>query len=350
MSGVRRAGGNQRTLRLSGPSMSKLRSVVSRALSGLAVAAQVACARGSRADGAGSVGPGEAAGTEAPELARSEPTPPDAATELARARLLHALALAEGDAAEQARARFALAEAYAIAAAGLDVARFDLQDQRVAGSARPDLERREAELLAQQQAWLDAAAHEYAELLRATDPTAVELRPRARYGLADVERRRGDRRAMHDALVTLVHDDPTHSLASAALVALADEAFEGGRLEEARSLYEQVVVRGGDERYYARYKLGWVALALDDAQAALAHWTSVATETRMDPRQRALAENAAKDCVIAYARVGRPEKARAFFRHIDPTQADRLVRRLAETYEHEGRSEDAARALGSTGP
>lgn len=329
-----------------------LQSFAIRLASCLALAAPVACGRGSRAEGTVPVAPTEAAHAEAPELGGTEPLPQDATAALARAQARQAFVLVHGDAAEQARARFALAEAYADAAAQLDLVRFDLQAERSTGSpsAPPELARREAELDAQQQAWLDAAALEYAEVLRATDPVALELRARAWYGVADVERRRGDPAAMHDALVALVHDAPTHPLASTALLALADEAFAANRLEQARSLYEQVLVLGGDEQHYARYKLGWVAFGLDDAAAALAHWTAVATVARSVPQLHALAENAAKDCVSAYARVGRPEKARAFFNRIDPKQADRLVRRLAETYEQEGRSEDAARALGFAAP
>jgi tetratricopeptide (TPR) repeat protein len=334
--------------------MVAMQSVVSGRAWCLALVGLLACGRASRGDE--SVAPGQtagqtghgAAGAEVSAVTSSgQPASPEAVVE--HAQRLHAHALAEGDAAEQARARFALAEAYVSATADLDVARFDLQAQRAAEPARslPDLDRSEAELVARQAAWLEAAAIEYAEVIRATDPTAVELRPQARYGLADVERRRGNHTAMHDALVALVRDHPTHPLTALAFAMLADEAFEDGRFEAARELYEKVIVLGGDQQHYARYKLGWVALNLDDGQGALAHWVRVATEARADPRQRALVESALADCVIAYARVGRPERARTFFNHIDPSRTDELLRRLAELYRREGRPEDAARALGT---
>jgi tetratricopeptide (TPR) repeat protein len=268
--------------------------------------------------------------------------------DVARARMRLELALADGDAAEQVRARFALAETCAGAAVRLLLARVELDEERLAGPAgpRPDLEPRDAELAAQQQAWRDAAATEYAEVLRSTDPAAVELRPRARYGLAEIQRGRGEHEAAHDSLVALVHDDPAHPLAAAALVQLADEAFAAGRLEESRALYEQVLVHRTDERHYARYKLGWIALNLDDGAAALAHFTAVIGEAGANPRYRTLVENAARDCVLAYARVGRPERARDFFARLDPPNAEKLVQRLARIYEDEGRPEDAARALG----
>jgi tetratricopeptide (TPR) repeat protein len=347
--------GNLRAGRLSEPSMAVVRSVPWLAAS-VALIGLLACERASRGGDAGSVAPGQsaedaghgAAGVEASPVTGSEqPASPEAVVE--HARRLHANALAEGDAAEQARARFALAEAYVSAAAGLDVARFDLQAERAADPARSlaDLERSEAELVARQAAWLEAAAIEYAEVIRATDPTALELRPQARYWLADLERRRGNRTAMNDALVVLVRDHPTHPLVASAYAMLADEAFEDGRFEAARELYEKVVVLGSDHKHYARYKLGWVAFNLDDGQGALAHWVSVATEARADPRQQALVESAVSDCVIAYARVGRPERARAFFNHLDPSRTDELLRRLAEIYRQEGRPDDAARALGT---
>lgn len=293
--------------------------------------------------------PAPAAEEEPATWLSASPVDPTASEEdVARARMRLELALADDDAAEQVRARFALAEVYAGAAVRLVLARVELDEARLAGPAGPraDLERRDAELEAQQQAWRDAAATEYAEVLRSSDPAAAPLRPRARYGLADIQRGRGEHEAAHDSLVMLVHDDPSHPLAAAALLQLADDAFAAGRLEESRALYEQVLVHRTDERHYARYKLGWVALNLADGEAALAHFMAVIGEAGADPRYRTLVENAARDCVLAYARVGRPERARDFFARIDPPNAEALVQRLARLYEDEGRPEDAARALG----
>jgi tetratricopeptide (TPR) repeat protein len=277
-------------------------------------------------------------------------SPEDLAAEIDRAQWLHTAMQTDGDGAEQARARFALAEAYMKAASGIGVLRFDLTEQRLAEPSRPrpDLDRLDAELAAQQATWLEHAAREHAEVIRSTDPAAVELRPRARHGLAEVQHRQGDRAAMLRTLRALVHDDPSHPLASSAWLQLADAAFEDQRLDEARALYEQVLVLGTDDRLYARYKLGWVALNLDDGQAALEHWAAVAREGREDPRQRTLAENAARDCVLAYARVGRPERAKAFFDRLDPEHAPLLLQKLVSLYEDEGRPDEAARVLGGS--
>jgi lipopolysaccharide biosynthesis regulator YciM len=73
---------------------------------------------------------------------------------------------------------------------------------------------------------------------------------------------------------------------------------------------------------------------------------AVATEARGDPRHEALVRSAAQDCVRAYARVGRPERARDFFRRVDPARAELLVQHLVEIYEQEGRPQDAARVRG----
>ena len=304
-----------------------------------------ACGRASRGAGEGTATPGPSDDPAAASASREH----ELVAELERAKQQHARSRAKGDAAERARAAFALAEAHASAAAGLYTEVFDLREQGAADpSRRAELERRAAELALEQRAWLDAAVVAYTEVIRSDDPAAVELRPRARFGQADAERLRGNHAAIHDALVALVHDHPTHPLASPALVVLADEAFEAVRLAEAQSLYEQVLVLRGPERHYARYKLGWVALDLDDAQAALAHWAGVVSEAGADPQQRALAEAAARDCVLAYAKAGRPELARAFFTRLDPSQADALLQRLADFYRQEGRPEDAAKVLGTT--
>jgi len=306
----------------------------------------VGCGRASR-------GAGEATSVpDAPEAqVASSATSEQAAleTELERTQQRHTGALAEGDAAERARATFELAEAHASAAYGLYAVVYELYELRLGNpTRRSELDLRVAELEAQQRAWLDAAALEYAEVIRTDEPAAVALRSRARHGLAEVERSRGNPVAMHDLLVALLHDDPTHPLASSARMTLADEAFQAQRFAEAQSLYEQVIALHGDEQHYAHYKLGWIALNVDDGQAALGHFTAVVREAGADPRQHALVEAATKDCVLAYARVGRPERARAFFMHLDPGRTDALLQRLAEIYRQEGRLDDAARAVGAS--
>lgn len=306
----------------------------------------VACGRASREGGQASSPPRDPEPQAAAAAAFASRELDELDAEIERAQQQYERALAGDDVAELARTRFALAEAHLGAAMDLWEALYLLDEQRAADpTRRAELDRREAELRAQQRAWLDAAAPGYAEVIRTDDPAAVELRPRARYGLSMVERERNDPAAVHDALVALVHDDPEHPLASPALLTLGDEAFADQRLAEAQALYERVIALGDDERHYARYKLGWVALNLDDSPGALAHWTHVIRDGGADPRQRSLVEMATKDCVRVYARVGRPEAARAFFTRIDPSRAAAMLQWLVEIYDQEGRPEDAARAL-----
>ena len=110
--------------------MGPLQSFAIRLASCLVLAVPVACGRGSRAEGTGSVDPTAAARAAAAraEAARAEasglPSQQDTAAALARAQALQAFMLAEGDAADRARARFELAEAYANAVAQLDLVRF----------------------------------------------------------------------------------------------------------------------------------------------------------------------------------------------------------------------------------
>jgi tetratricopeptide (TPR) repeat protein len=321
------------------------RSIAWRIASCVLLLGLVACGRASRGGGEATSAPrdpdGQAAAFASTKL-------DELVAEVDRAQQGYASALAGDDVAELARARFALAEAHSGAALDLWEVLYDLDEQRTADpTQRSELDLREAELRAQQRAWFDAAALGYAEVIRIDDPAAVELRPRAQYGLSWTERERGNPAAMHDALVALLHDHPEHPLASPALLTLGDEAFEGQRFAEAQALYERAVLLGEDERHYARYKLGWIALNLDDGQTALAHWMHVIREGGADPRQRSLVETAAMDCVLAYARVGRPELARELFIRIDPSRAAAMLQRLVEIYQREGRPEDAARALGT---
>lgn len=262
-----------------------------------------------------------------------------------RIELLHALQ-AHGTSGDRARATFELAELYVDQAHRIDEARFTLDESR---SQQPDhvdpaLDDRDAELVSRQVSLFDDAARSYGDVLRSTDPIAIELHPQARHMLAYVQGRLGERALMLDTLRELVAAYPTHPLARAAWLMLADAAFDEQRFDDAHRQYEQVIRLDGPGRdhLYARYKLGWLAFNGDDAAMALEHWTAVVRGAGSDPVERTLADAAMKDCVLAYSRVGRPEAAKAFFLQIAPAHAPELLRALARRYIDDGRPEDAA--------
>ncbi len=270
---------------------------------------------------------------------------PDTDAGLAREIQLHMLRLEHRDPAERSRARMDLADAYVRRAGRAAMARFEL-DERSSSATEPEraaIARQHTELQAQRDQWLAKAAAAYETVLESSDSAAIERHTEARFGLADVRSQQGDPVAAHELLLSLVHEDPEHALVSPALLMLGDEAFAEQRLQEAQALYERVVQSGASRHQaYARYKLGWIAINLDHAQVALEHWTWVVTESRSHPDRAELGKAAAKDCVLAYARVGRPEVAAAFFSRLYPERSHDLLQRLAQRYLDDGRPDAAA--------
>ncbi|MCA9652853.1 MAG: tetratricopeptide repeat protein [Myxococcales bacterium] len=215
-------------------------------------------------------------------------------------------------------------------------------------AARERFDAREQEIQGERDDFLERAVAEYREVLAASGPLALRLRAEARYGLAgllEVQHRPVEAMAL---LEQLIRDDPEHPLATAARLTLGDRAFEEQRIDDARAAYRAVMEAGKpNERLYARYKLGWISLNTDDPQDALEQWTQVVLEGRVIPEGEVLARQAARDCVLAYLQVGRPEQAGVFFSRLHPELASALLQKLAQRYRDEGRPDDAAMVLGA---
>jgi tetratricopeptide (TPR) repeat protein len=258
---------------------------------------------------------------------------------------LHQLRLEHRDPAEHVRARMDLADAYLQRAERAEARRFELGEERfdARDARRAELDRRDAELKAQRDHCLARAAEAYEHVLASPHPLARKRRAEARFGLADVRTQQGDVPAARQLLQALVGEDPEHALAAPALLILADDAFNEGRLLDAGELYERVVASDEPrDRTYARYKLGWIALNHGDDQAALEYWTHVVIESRIHPERLGLANAAARDCVMAYAAVGRPDTAGAFFARLYPERSRELLQQLARRYIDIGRPDAAA--------
>lgn len=258
--------------------------------------------------------------------------------------------VAGGEGSEQPQVHLALAEAYLSRASQAAMLLFELDGQRfnAAKDQRSDVDRRYALIADQQREWLAKAIASFEALLAESGQASRKLRPAARWGLADALRRDGQSQERIQVLAALASDDPQHPFASLALIQLADQAFADTELEEARVLYERAKKSAAPgERLYADYKLGWIALNLEEVVVALEHWARVVQQGRANPIHRALVDAAAKDCVLAFARVGRPSQARAFFTRLHPELASALLMRLAESYRAEGRVADALVVLGA---
>ena len=154
-------------------------------------------------------------------------------------------------------------------------------------------------------------------------------------------RRTDEARAVWRRLIT---DHPTSRWIATGYVALGDAAFDDRDLVAARTYYERALpdpLVGA----YARYKRGWTSFNLGDMTDALSDFLIVVRTAREPLRRTARA-----DVVRAYAEVGAPEKAVAFFRSIDATDAGAMVLRLADLYLDQGKLREAAATYAAATP
>ncbi len=132
----------------------------------------------------------------------------------------------------------------------------------------------------------------------------------------------------------------------AILLEHAEEAFAKNDMASAKAFYV-AVSQGPSETLapYARYKLGWVHYNLGEFKQALELFVAVSATRDPDCAPTALATQALRDVVLAYAEVGLPAVAVDFFRTLDPANWRRHCERLAELWEAQGRQRDAAHLL-----
>lgn len=269
----------------------------------------------------------------------------EADAQIDRDLALHAQRVDHGDPAERLVARVDLADAMLRRASRIEVTRFEIQERRrsATGSQHADLDRLDADLVAQHAQWVERAEVHLRAVLASSDPTADSLRANARYVLAEVLTLQGKTDEALANRMALIRDAPDDPLTGSTLLLLGDEAFHDTKLERADALYLRAALFDDPGvRYYSVYKRGWIALNEGRDEDALTHWFRVAKEARREPSLQSLAEMATKDCVLAYPQVGRPARAKAFFDRLDPELTPTLLRHLAAHYRHEGRDDDAA--------
>jgi tetratricopeptide (TPR) repeat protein len=102
-----------------------------------------------------------------------------------------------------------------------------------------------------------------------------------------------------------------------------------GDLEAARQFYRRVLAFPELRcRAFTLTRLGRLEAARGDHTEALASFVRALDASDASP---ALAADARRGVVAAFARVGRPSSARAFFLRIAPAHADEMLRALAAT-------------------
>lgn len=142
----------------------------------------------------------------------------------------------------------------------------------------------------------------------------------------------------------LLRDAPDSRFVPQAYLAFAEHAFEQGNLDDARSFYERVIAIPPERNPvygYARYKLAWVHVNAErwaDALDAFVRVIEHANEAPDAPANANLARQARREIVLPYMRVGRIDRALAFFRRVaSEDEAFEMFERLGEAYFDGGR-------------
>jgi TolA-binding protein len=223
-------------------------------------------------------------------------------------------------------------------------------DQKIfelAPAQRGPLQAKQQSYLRQEQAWTVEAVKAY---IAATRYPKYERMDEVLFRLAALltSAKKDDQARTY--FHRLIKDYPTSRYIPDAYLAFAEHAFEGGEMEAALKFYEKVEQFPKSSVYpYAAYKKGWCYVNLGDHRTALETFVGVVrlTQTgRLAAGRRQLellAKEAKKDVVKAYAQVGGPDKARAFFAKVGGDYAPKMMELLAERYWEDGQASESTR-------
>lgn len=189
---------------------------------------------------------------------------------------------------------------------------------------------------------LEAADDAY----RAALPLASEERlPLVLFALGDLHRGRGAFDEAREPLARVVDEFPDHPLALDAAIALGDDAFDAGSLALAMSRYEFAAAQTGRRgAAYARYKLGWCHLNLEDYAEARRAFIEVSESSTRGEADLSLGTEALRDLVLALARdvsVPAAEAESVLRKHAPADRAPRLVEGYARLISESGRDEES---------
>ncbi len=159
-----------------------------------------------------------------------------------------------------------------------------------------------------------------------------------RLGFTLLERDRPDVALGH--IRTLLAEHPASPYVPHGYLAFADHFFNQEKIDQAIKLYEKVLAfENSDATPMAHFKLGWCRLNKGEHQESLESFVNAASAAQQLGGQagNTLREEALKDLVRAYAHVGVPEKALAFFERIDEGRINDMLERLGTAYFDDGR-------------
>ena len=161
-----------------------------------------------------------------------------------------------------------------------------------------------------------------------------ERRAEALYMLGFLFQTQGRAAEVKTTYETLLREFPKSQYAPAALLGLADEAFNGNDILLALELYKKIEAFPEAREYgYALYKKAWCLYNLADFKEALLAFVQVLSHEQDKGGETALAKEARKDIARVYANLGAPAKAESFFLSLkDPAQVGPMLKRLASIY------------------
>ena len=148
------------------------------------------------------------------------------------------------------------------------------------------------------------------------------------------------------ALIELIKKHPQSKYIPDAWLQFGEFFFEIDEMERAMKAYDKAA-RFKDAKVYgfAVYKRGWCRFNLGRFKQAMGDFLEVIrysnAEGKRDKNRISLVNEATKDLVTVYGRIGTGGKAIAFFRKVAPERWADLVAKLARLYTNTGKVKDA---------
>jgi len=214
---------------------------------------------------------------------------------------------------------------------------------RARGAHRARLEATQRAHAAAERRWMLRALETYLRIVKRPAYAGYRRMDEVLFNVADMLGAEGRRDQALIFFQRLIRNHPQSRYIPDAYLSFAEHYFNAGKVEQALRLYEQVGrFRGSPLRVYALYKQGWCWLNLKDPRRALELFVQVIRDADQRRGGRlGLLREAKKDAVQAYAEVGTPARAWAFFRKIGGAEARGMLERLARLYHDQGKFDAA---------
>ncbi len=182
---------------------------------------------------------------------------------------------------------------------------------------------------------LDHVAREFPEYSRGDEALY-------RLGFILLQRERANQALQHIRALFTAY--PSSPYVAHGYLAFANHFFHNKEFDQAIKLYEKVVGFGNRQATpEAHHKLGLCWLDRGEHEKSLKSFIDAANSAQLMDNQTGwdLREQALKDLVGTYAKVGAPSKALEFFEKIDQDRIDDMLEQLGKAYFDNGRYKDS---------